>query len=517
MPQTFYKNLVSVDWLSMMVRAFRLDCFADHCDEFIWRERAYGSKQFRHIFDVQFVDSDAVIQPFAVFSFEPTLDSWNADLCSLKLANNIFYCNVQTPWQDLLAKFLQRYLLTVVSISRCDLACDFLYLRNRVSGPMLVEKLKTFAWWKCGSTKCCEYYKMPYTLKSDNLFNGESSDVELFLHDGKLQAGTESLTFGTMSSDAQVCIYDKTLELKRSEVEVSVMGEQIKVSAKEYIRDAHKAAGVWDEKRHTWRVEIRLRNKALMLGDVNTGQERPLELSDLQPANLVTLFVLAADRYFKLVDFSEGGTKEVSVERVQSLAAHKDRLPVVDLFRPRTLLLNMNKKKYQKNPTRFTKAVISALNVHAEEVEKAQQLPWSKNLAPNDANILREASLILRCVYAGQYADLKNKRRDLYECNFIDLVHLFNDGYYIPERAVNLLYSYIFSNKYVSIEFVKSVLDKMSLSNFAMWVRCNFNIVTYYEKMKIPHSVERWIPPIIAPEFKRNMSNILTYLLNEQH
>lgn len=513
----FYKNLVSVDWLSIMVKAFRLDFDSMPSDEFAWKERPYGSKQFRHIYDITLVDADVVLQPFCTLSVEPTLSSWPADLCSMKLANNIFYCKSDGQWQDVISRFMCHYWLQEISISRCDLACDFLFLRNRVSGPMLVEKIKSFAWWKCGSTKCCEYYKLPYTLNSDNPFNGDSSDIQVFLNNGKLVAGTESITFGTMSSDAQVCVYDKTLELKRSEVEVKVYGETVNVSAKEYIRDAHKAAGVWDEKRHTWRVEIRLRNKALLLTDTNTGMERPLMLKDLQPQNLITLFVLASDKYFRLVDFSMGGTKEVNVERLEQYAKHKERLPIVDLFRPKTLLLAMSKKKYQKNPTRFTKAVISALNNNADQLEKHPQAPWSKNLQPSDANVLREASLILRCVYAGQYADLINNRRDLYEANFIDLVNMMNDGYYMPEAAVKLLYSYIFSNRYVSIDFVRKVYQENKFSNFAMWVQCNFNIKTYYDKMLIPNSVERWVPPSIAPEYQRNISNIKLYLINEQH
>lgn len=517
MPQTFYKNLVSVDWLSLMVRAFRLDFDTMPSDEFQWKERPYGSKQFHHIYDITSVDKDGVIQPFCTLCVEPTLSSWPADLCSLKLANCIFYCNADAPWQDMLSRFMRHYMLQEVSISRCDLACDFLYLRNRVSGPMLVEKLKSFAWWKCGSTKCCEYYKLPYTLKSEDPFNGNASDIQVFLNNGKLVAGTESLTFGSMSSDAQVCIYDKTLELKRSEIEVDVMGEKVMVSAKEYIRDAHKAGGVWDEKRHTWRVEIRLRNKALLLTDANTGMERPLMIQDLQPSNLITLFVLASDKYFRLVDFSRGGTAEVTVDRLQQYAKHKERLPIVDLFRPRTLLLSMSKKKYQKNPTRFTKAVISALNTNADEIEREPNQPWSKNLQPSDANILREAGLILRCVYAGQYAELKNSRKDLFEQNFFDLVQMFNDGYYLPERAVTLLYQYIFSNRYISIDLVRKVYQNDPLSNFAMWVKCNFNIKTYYKLMKIPNSEERWVPPVIAPEYQRNISNIQTYLQNEQH
>lgn len=517
MPQTFYKNLVSVDWLSIMVRAFKLQFDELPTDEFVWKLRPYGSKQFHSIFDVSTLDRDGVLQPFCTFCSAPTLSSWPADLCSMKLANCVFYCKSDCTWQDRLARFMCLYTLTEVSISRCDLACDFLYLRNRVSGPMLVEKLKSFAWWKCGSSKCCEYYKLPYAMKHEDPFNHGDSNLQVYLNRGKLVSATESLTFGTMSSDAQVCIYDKTLELKRSEIEVEVMGEKVQVSSKEYIREAHKNGGVWDENRHTWRVEIRLRNKALLLTDTNTGLERPLMIQDLQPSNLITLFVLASDKYFRLVDFSMGGTAEVTAERVAQYAKHKERLPIVDLFRPKTLLLSMSKKKYSKNPTRFTKAVISALESNADEIEKSPSQPWSKSLQPSDAKVLREAGRILQDVYAGQYADMKNNRIDIFERNFLDLVQVFNEGFYVPERAVTMLFQYIHSNRYISIDLVRKVYLSDPLSNFAQWVKCNFNIITYYTLMKIPNSLERWVPPVIAPEYQRNISNIQNYIINEQH
>lgn len=517
MPQVFFKNLVSVDWLSMMVKSMDINFAKYHSDMFLWHPRNYGTKQFKNIVDLSFIDEDAVVQPFGLFCYEPTLEQWEVTSGSLKLANSLFYCDYRILWQDLLLQFLTTYQMQVISISRCDLACDFLFLLNRVSGPMLIEKLKSFDWWKCGSVKCCEYYKMPYSIDVPAFADTTQSDMQVFLQQGKLQSRTESLTFGTMSSDAQVCIYDKTLELMRTETDVELFGENVRVSAKEYIRDAHKAAGVYHDKRHTWRVEIRLRNKAAFLIDNKNGIERPLYITDLTPQNLPNLFHLAANKYFRLIDASLGGHRKVTAEVIQKFSAHKNRLPEVDLFRPKTLTLALSKKKYQKNPTRFTKAVISSLEKHSDELSNIKSTPAQRNLMPDDANVLHQAAIILRAIYAGQYADIRDRRIDIYEANFYELYYFFNQGFYMPTKVVELLYKYIFTKSYVSVEFLQKVLQSDTQCNFYQWVRCNCNIITYYDLLNIPYTEDRWVAPTIAPENDRNIPNLLTVLLNEQH
>lgn len=517
MAQTFFKNLVSVDWLSMTVEYYDVSALLEDRDGFVWRERAYGTKQYRHVVDIDYCDMDGVLQPFGTFCFEPTLDSWDKNRCSLKLANNLFYCDAGKLWQDLLSLFLQSYRLNVVSITRCDLACDFLFLRNRVSGPQLVENLKSCKWWKCGSNKCVEYYKMPYTIKSSSVAGEDTSEIEIFMQQGQFVPRVESLTFGTMSSDAQVCIYDKTLEIQRTEQEIKIPDRIITVSAKEYIREAHKVAGVYDEKRHTWRVEIRLRAKALFLIDPINGVERPLFLADLQPANLPHLFNLASDRYFRLVDATQGGAKELTPEYVQSMAAHKDRLPIVDLFREKTLVVSLGKKKYQKNPTRFTKAVINMLDDTGDELEKTPAFNANGNLLPNDSNVLHEAAMVLRSIYAGQYADLSQQREKVFESTFRALYDVFNVCEYVPRRVVDTLYKYIFSRRYLTRAFLHEIVKRDPFCNFNLWLKCSCNIDTYYKTQHIPCSDDRWIPPSIAPEFSRNVPNFLTNLLYEQH
>lgn len=514
MPRTFFKNLVSIDWLSLTLRAFSMNFQAIPSEGFLWSERSYGTKQYRRVFDIEYVDEDAVCQPFACFCCEPTLDSWDKTLCSIKLANNLFYTNCGQLWQDLLSIFLNTYKLEVIGITRCDLACDFLFLLNRVSGPQLVSNLKSFRWWKCGSVKVSEHYTLPYSIEWNATHYDDGSSTEIYLQQGKMQSRVESMTFGTMSSDAQVIIYDKTLELNRNMVSMNVGGDEIKVSAKEYIRDAHKAAGVFDEQRHTWRIEIRLKSKSCFLIDSLNAQARPVQLADLTPEKLPYVFRAAADRYFRLVDATQGGTREITPDYCQAMASHKNRLPIIDLFREKTLWVKLSKKKYQKNPSRFTKSVINSLDAHAEEIDQQSPNPSGKHLMPTDANVLREAATILRTIYVGQYMDAKNNRSDVFESKFMQLVAAFNQGYYMPRNAVNMMFIYIFSNRYVSLNFIKQIYHQDEMSNFAQWIRCCCDIDLYYKLMNIPCSDDRWVKPHISPEYQRAQSNIITFILS---
>jgi hypothetical protein len=513
MPQKNFPLLISVDWLSVMARVSCASVEDVQSDTFMVHPRSYGSKQFHHIADIDFVDADACIQPFGVFCYEPTLDAWDHDICSLKLANSLFYCNGGQSWQALLTQFLVEYSITITSVSRCDLACDFLFLQGRVSGPQLVERLKTFQWWKCGSVVVSEHYKMPYSVEWSPSMADDGAETDFYLQQGAVQARVESMTFGTMSSDAQVIIYDKSLELARTDQELPIGDTTIKVCAKEYIRDAQKAAGVWSDERHTWRIEIRLKNKACFLTDTNTGRQRSVTLSDLTPEHLPYLFQLAAQRYFRLVDATQGGTQKITPEYCASLGGHKNRLPLVHLFPLSAMSQKMSRKKYQPNATRFTKAVVNCLERNALDLESTAHTPRGSALLSTDAKLLAEAARIMRVKAIGQYVTQALTREDVFRNQFERMVALFNEGYYTPRPIVANMYRFIHSNRYIPLDYVRSIVKIDPQSNFTQWVRCNFNIDTYNQLMKIPSSDDRWIPPVIAPEYQRKKKNITQYLL----
>lgn len=361
MAQRIFPLMFALDWLSLSLVSDNEAPGLCNSELFEVNLREYGTKQYRLYYEVLYITLDGELEPFGIFQCEPTNESWKSNLCSLKLNNKTLYNDGSSSWLTALNIFLDTYNLRVANISRADIACDFLFLRNRISGPALVKRLKSHEWWKCGSVNCSEHFIMPYSLKWERSFGEDIYETEIYMHSGQMQSMTETLTFGTMSSDAQVCIYDKTRELDHNAVCVMQDdGSVRRVSHKEYIRDCHKMAGVWDEVRHTWRVEIRLKADAAFLLDQGTTTYRQLLLLDLAPEKLADTYRAAADRYFRIVDATLGDTRKINAELCASLRGHKNRLPQVHLFAGRSST-RMARRKYVPPATAYHRAVITRL------------------------------------------------------------------------------------------------------------------------------------------------------------
>lgn len=370
MAQKYFPYMVALDWLQLSLRSWQILGQPENRGHFVLTKRSYGCKQYENVFIVEYADVDGILEPFGTFNTVPHLKSWNPCNCSLKLDNHLLYREDRGFWSDLLREFLHEYALTVINITRADIAADFLYLTNRVSAPQMIKNIKACRWWKCGTTKVAEHYKLPYSISEAESRVCDFYDTQVFFQDGSLSPRVETLTFGTMSSDAQVCIYDKTLELRRSEVEIKLEDRIIRESAKEYIRDCHKQAGVYHERHHTWRIEIRLKNTALFLVDSSNGMERPVMLEDLDPNHIGETYLAALDRYFKLVDATNDGDNELSVESLRSMAGHKNRMPRIELFPRRTSVVTFIKKPYHEPANKFHRDVINRLSKLGDRMQR---------------------------------------------------------------------------------------------------------------------------------------------------
>lgn len=357
MAQTNFPYMLSIDWLQLSLTAADELYGIESFDCFICSQRDRGSRQYKNITDVNYVSSDGELIPFGVFLSTPTLASWNPSTCALKLDNSLLYNSVDGGWFAILGKFVRCYNLTISHIQRCDLACDFLYLKGRLSGSQLCHKIKSMEYWKCGSVNVSEHYTMPYSIKWQRDISLDGYESEIYLQSGSLSPRVESLTFGKLSSGAQVCLYDKTLELKSHEI--SIDGK--KVCSKQYIRDNWVNANVFHVKRHTWRLEIRLTSQALFIFDSKDDKERRITISDIIGDALKYTFLMAVDRYFRLVDFTIGGTQPVSVDRCFAMSTHKNRLPIVNLFDCDGLNCQMCRAKYHLPCNRFNRSVVSRL------------------------------------------------------------------------------------------------------------------------------------------------------------
>lgn len=369
MAQVNFPIMVNLDWLEISLRSTELTNLDRSDTRFVFHLRERGTTQYKTAFDIEYFSTDGEIMPFGVFLCEPTLASWSPSICNLKLANSILYAAGDDRWSNVLRSFLESYNLFCDHIVRADLAGDFLYLNGRVSGAQLAQKIKTFQWWKCGSVNISEHYTMPYSVKWQREVAIDGYETQIYLQGGEVTARCESMTFGKISSDAQVVLYDKSLELDLSSIEIEHDGKKVRQSKKEYIRDCWKQAGVWHQKRHTWRIEIRLRRAALFMYDSKSAEPRAVVLDDILDEHVNNTFLLAVDRYFRLVDATLGGTRPITADVCRTLHDHKNRLPIVKLFSLPDMERAMCRVRYHEPANKFHRSVITRLDQLAQRLK----------------------------------------------------------------------------------------------------------------------------------------------------
>lgn len=418
----------AVDWLQMTCRTNGciMSCPQDST-KFCWQERDYGTKQFAKVFNVSVSSDGGSPIPFCTICSCPRMATMSADNLSLKLENQILYDNTYGDWRVLLDEFCSAYNIAILRITRCDLALDFLYLNNRVSGPKLIRNLKNYTWLKTGSVKVSEHYTMPYSVKgaSDTL-NGVF-DVQYYLQSRKLQARVETMMFGTLKSEAAVCIYDKTAELAQHSVKLKVDGKDQIVCAKEYIRDAHKMACVYDPQMHTWRIEIRVRNTASFIRDIASQVERPLTIFDLNPDRLSSTIYAALNHYFYLVetpaDMLENGLFNAQDTRLKN----KKRLKKVDLVPAIPSNIAMVRSHKTLKASQYTRGVLNRIEEWATRKERATKLLSSggeMSIVDSAINEVKSLAARKKSQELTELATLMDNVKDL----FVKSIDIMPDG-----------------------------------------------------------------------------------------
>lgn len=375
MAQKYFPIMPAVDWLQLTCTTpgCILSCPED-TPKYRWHERDFGTKQYAKVYTIEVCQDGDGRLPFATICSSPRMSTMAPNSLSLQLSNRILYDNSAGDWRDLLQDFCRAYNISIIRITRCDFALDFLYLNNRVSGPKLIRNLKNFTWLKTGTVKVAEHYTMPYSVsKASDSLNG-IFDVQYYLQSKKLQTRVETMMFGTLKSDAAVCLYDKTAELARHSVKMEVDGEQRIVCEKEYIRDAHKMACVYDPHQHTWRIEIRVKNTASFIRDTGSKVERALSMWDLDPARLSSTIYAALDHYFYLVetpaDMLEDGLFNSNDVRLKN----KKRLKKVDLVPAIPQSIAMVRSRKTLKASQYTRGVLNRIEEWATRKERAQEL-----------------------------------------------------------------------------------------------------------------------------------------------
>lgn len=459
MPQVNYPVMLSVDWLQIFCKSLDPIKEPPSGGSYEWVQRDRGTKFFKIVWDIN-LKTDDHVQPFCTLCSIPTSAIMQATTCSLKMANFQLY---QEGWYDKLVSFLQFLGLSVLSLSRIDLAADFLFLRNRVSGAQLVKNIKSCKWLKAGTAECVEYFTLPYSIK----WQRDAADFELqeYSTDNSLTPATRSLTFGKSSSLAQVQIYDKTKELHISDVDG--------ICHKQYIEDAHKAAGVYDEKRHTWRIEIRISSRARTIVNTQTGELRGLGLYDVSFERLAYTFRAAADTWFRLYDAAAViESKNITACDLRKLAQHKTRLPEVKLFDEKSFCLKFVRSSYHPRASRFTKCVINRCEQLADSIEHKRIL--SADIT--DAAILRQSSSALKAIYNEQVREERSEW--IYQCQrrkFAEIMQRSDAGLKLTDEDYRSLHN---------LKNEGSKLTLQDIDEITNFENINFNEQNNYEQFE---------------------------------
>lgn len=375
MAQKYFPIMPAVDWLQLTCTTpgCILQCPEDS-EGFSWKERDYGTKQYAKVYNVTCTSPNAPAIPFATICAAPRMSTIAGNMLSLQLSNQILYDSSYGDWRQLLVAFCKLYGITIIRITRCDFALDFLYLANRVSGPKLIRNLKNFVWLKTGTVKVSEHYTMPYSVtKASDTLNGKF-DIQYYMQQKTLQARVETMMFGTMKSDAAVCIYDKTAELARHSVRIEVDGKDRIVCEKEYIRDCHKNHCVYDPNMHTWRIEIRVKNTASFIRDMGSKVDRCLMLTDLAEDRISSTIQAALNHYFYLVETPADMLEKNMFNPNDTRLKNKKRLKKVELVPTIPDNIAMVRSRKVQKATQYTRSVLNRIEEWATRKERAERL-----------------------------------------------------------------------------------------------------------------------------------------------
>lgn len=224
-------SIISVDWLQIYCDLSLLN----YTGEYEVKTLSYGTKHFEILEEIY---TEGAL--FASVQRKPRSDILKSHTGIIKFQNKILYSSIA---ENIIQNFLSLCEITILSITRIDIAIDFREFENRMKPENLIKGFMTEKYLKNGRGK--------YTII------GSQKNV----------LDVSYLRFGTKSSDVNVYLYNKTLE----------MNEQ---TYKEYITESWQdLAG--SPMQPVWRLEFSLKAKATSYLDEETGEIETIDLSFL--------------------------------------------------------------------------------------------------------------------------------------------------------------------------------------------------------------------------------------------
>lgn len=275
------KAVINVDWVEVYCLEPDFKGTPEYYTKqgYIVKVQDYGTRMYKQVFDI-FSPTNRplyhiVRDPYSVRGVVKN-GIFPRGACHIKIHNNMLY---EPDWCVSFLAFLIDNGYTFQCISRIDVCCD----------------LQKFADGTLPKTLVAGYFQNKYHKVNQPNFSARGVDrgEKLFNY----------VAWGSPSSAVTSTIYDKTKELNE-------------VRDKPYIREQWQSAG-FDDNRHVWRVEIRIKSDGRRLINMNTGELKELHLTDFDSKEKVyNQFLHYADHYFRWKNAKPGVSKKNCKDKI---------------------------------------------------------------------------------------------------------------------------------------------------------------------------------------------------------
>lgn len=244
------QSIISIDYLQLYCDATHLN----YAEEFTAEAQEYGTKNFEILEKVYLQGA-----LFATVQRKPRSEILQPYAAVIKIENSLLY---YADAELIITNFIQQCQLSILNITRIDIAVDFKKFQKGLLPQNLIKGFMKEKYLKNGRGK--------YTIIGNQ----------------KNALDVSYLRFGTKSSDVNVYLYNKSLEM-REQVFKPYIYEQWKQLSGSPLEDV-------------WRLEFSLTAKATTFLNEETGEIENIDLSILSNNNQKKRLVSALEeRYFE--------------------------------------------------------------------------------------------------------------------------------------------------------------------------------------------------------------------------
>lgn len=242
--------IISIDYLTLYVQL----SIRRNIDGFDFKVQKYNSKHFAKIAHIYIYN-----QKVGNLEYEPHSSILNSKAGLLKIENNILYQKDMFHIIDLILDYVGA---KVISISRLDICADFEKFKHNLEPRKLIKNFMTEKYLRNGRGK--------YTII------GNQKNVQ----------DVEYLRFGSKTSEVNVYLYDKTIEMEN-------------VKHKAHIAELWKQNNLGKDN-HVWRLEVSLKSQAMTYVDHETGEYFKVNLEHLKNDKFIKkLYYSLVQKYFE--------------------------------------------------------------------------------------------------------------------------------------------------------------------------------------------------------------------------